>query len=136
MSENLEKFKWIDLIHPNGHMSKGYFSENKALIEKCQSLYPFSINDITSVGHNLYVLYNNTAMSILLQKLTKERDGTLKIKEAMRAAKRRRLDEDGGHNGGQFDVRDAIVLDEDFVNEGTASIQDLLSPGQPNSTFH
>ena len=82
------------------------------------------------------MLYNNTAISILLQKLTKERDEALKNKKAKRAAKRRRLDEDSGHSQQEmasvededhFDVRDVVVVDEDVVNEGSASLQDLLS---------
>ena len=56
--ENLEKFKWMDLIHPSKIATgqKATSCENKALITECQSLYPFAISDVTSVEHNLDVL--------------------------------------------------------------------------------
>ena len=84
--ENLEKFKWMDLIHPSkiATRQKATSRENKALITQCQSLYPFAIRDVTSVEHNLDVLNNNTAISMLPQKLTKERDEALKEKELLR----------------------------------------------------
>eukprot|EP00794_Sanderia_malayensis_P010108 gene10108-11143_t len=138
--ENLEKFNWMDLIHPSkiATRRKATSRENRALITECQSLYPFAISDVTSVEHNLDVLYHNTAISILLQKLIKERDEALKRKMARRAAKRRRMhgDEDDGRSQqemvsvddeDQFEPRDDANVDEDCVNEGEASVQDLLT---------
>ena len=48
----------------------------------------------------------------------------------------RRIDEDGGHSQEEmvsiededrFDVRDVVIVDENCVNEGEASMQDLLT---------
>eukprot|EP00794_Sanderia_malayensis_P013225 gene13225-14582_t len=71
-------------------------------------------------------------------KLIKERDEALKRKGAKRAAKRRRMhgDEDVGRSQqemvrvedeDEFDPRDDANVDEDCVNEGEASMQDLLT---------
>ena len=69
----------MDLNHPCkiAPWQKFTSGDNKALINECQLLYPFAISNIISVEHNLYVLHTNTASSILLQKLTKERDEAL-----------------------------------------------------------
>ena len=81
------------------------------------------------------MLYSNKAISILLQKLTKERDEALKEnRAAKRVAKRRRIDEDGGHSQqgmvsveeqDRFAFRDIAIVDEDCVNEEVSSMQDL-----------
>ncbi len=69
---NLDKSKWMDLIHPSK------FNSNKSRtsheIRAAFGQYPFAISDVILLEHNLDVLYENKEISVLLRKLTQERD--------------------------------------------------------------
>ncbi len=141
--ENLDKFKWMDLIHPskfNSNKSRPSH-EIRAAIGQFQKLYPFAISDATSLEHNLDVLYENKEISVLIRKITQERDQVVQKRKERRNAKQRRLDE-GNFGAGdeeqqqeqvtvedvdQFEMADETFIEEETIKEGTASLQDLLT---------
>ena len=74
--ENLKTFKWMDLIHPSkfDERKEKLPSISKKLINEIIDLYPFAVQDALAVEHNLNVLYDNTEIKILLDKIVRERD--------------------------------------------------------------
>ncbi len=139
---NLEKFKWMELIHPTKFESrkKATAAQQRVLIGDAKKLYPFAVQNVSATEHNLDVLYNNEEIKILLNKVVSERDA-LVAKKKERRQKRihtsaSTAEEEDGANGGQpsnveeadeFEIDDAgNDIDVDVVREGAASIQDLL----------
>ncbi len=133
----------MDLIHPSKFILNKSRSlhEIRAAIEQFRTLYPFAISDVSSLEHNLDVLYENKEISVLLRKLTQERDQIVKKRKERRSAKQRRLDEANFGAGveeqqqeqvtvedaDQFEMADETFLEEEIIEEGTASLQDLLT---------
>lgn len=135
--ENLEKFKWVDLVNPRKFDErKTSSSENeRSLIKEVSQLYPFVVPDAVALENNLNVLYNSTEISLLLKSLIRERDLLVQQKKA----KRRRLAENcnEGTSGSEeqqqtieerdeFEMADGESIDVESVKEGKASLQDLL----------
>ena len=89
--ENLKKFKWMDLIHPSKFAEnvKKPSNQIKELIREFMDLYPFAVNDISSVEHNLEVLYNNHEISLLLRKCARK-EQSCEAKESKAEKKKRK----------------------------------------------
>ena len=113
--ENLKKFKWMDLIHPSKFAEnvKKPSNQIKELIREFIDLYPFAVNDISSVEHNLEVLYNNHEISLLLRKCAGERNRAIK----QRRARQRR--KDASHR------EEAIASSGDQVMEDVADVEEI-----------
>ena len=58
---NLDKFKWMELIHPTKFESrkKATATQQRALIGDVKKMYPFVVSNVAATEHNLDVLYNN-----------------------------------------------------------------------------
>lgn len=137
---NFEKFKWMDLVHPSKFEQRKDASakDQRLLIEELQKLHPFAVSDIIETENNLKIMYENSQISLLLQKMVRERD-TLVAKKIKR---RKQLVEstlnegnsleetDGEANveeNDEFEVEENANVELASVKEGKASIQDLLS---------
>ena len=140
--QNLEKFKWMDLVHPSKFTQSRKLPSNevKLMLREVMYLYPFALDDINSAENNLEVFHNNSEISLLLRKCAKERDQAVK----KRKAKQRRIDacyqaegttddeviEQESRNveeHDEFDAGEFTELDTEFVIEGALCIQDLLT---------
>ena len=138
--QNLEKFKWMDLVHPSKFTQSRKLppKEVKLMLREFMNLYPFAVDDISSAENNLEVLHNNSKIS--LRKCAKERDHTVK----KRKAKQRKIEacyqaeitsddeviEEEPRNveeNDEFEAGEFTGLDTEFVNEGALCIQDLLT---------
>ena len=140
--QNIDKFKWMDIIHPSK------FTENrklpskdiKVMIREFMNLYPFALDDVSSIENNLDVLYKNKEISLLLSKHANERDKNMKRQKA----KQKRINESyeaeptaddevteeeprNVEENDEFEAGDYTGLDIECVNEGALCIQDLLT---------
>eukprot|EP00794_Sanderia_malayensis_P002228 gene2228-2538_t len=136
--ENLEKFRWMELIHPTKfeQRKKATSAQQRALLNDARNLYPFAVPDIIATENNLDVLYNNKEIAMLLKKLVSERDAVV----AKKREKRRKLAKEienpqeevpVGEEAAAVEERDEFEvevenIDFDLVKEGSTSVQDLL----------
>eukprot|EP00794_Sanderia_malayensis_P021001 gene21001-23052_t len=124
--ENVKKFKWVDLVHPARFSQRKSASsgDQRALISKLSEVYPFVVPDPMALEHNLSVLYHNEEISVLLQKLVRERDALV----AKKQERRRRLAQER-EDPEELDTfplaEDDIEVEQ--VKEGNPSLQDLLA---------
>ena len=144
--ENVEKFNWINLIHPSTFSkNRDCFSDDRRKwIGECQRFYPFAVSNATSLEHNLDILYGNQEIAILLQKLIKDRDDAARKIKARMNGKRKRVDEErsvvgneGQENKEQqaidaedldrFEIRRRTITEDETIKEGVPSMQDLLT---------
>ena len=142
--DNLEKFRWMDLIHPSKFATsrKASSNETRELLGELKDLYPFAVTDIISLEHNLDVLHNNQEISILLGKLINERDQVVEKRKRKTANQRKTNETDSRESGeeqgeeqqainieqsDQFEIASAAWLEEETVKKGTPSMQDLLT---------
>ena len=141
--ENLKKFKWMDLIHPSkfAESVKKPSNQIKELIREFIDLYPFAVNDISSVEHNLEVLYNNHEISLLLHKCAGERNRAIKQRRARQRRKDASHREEAIASSGdqvmedvadveeidQFEIRENTGFEEEILHGEALSIQDLLT---------
>eukprot|EP00794_Sanderia_malayensis_P010654 gene10654-11784_t len=134
---NLKKFELMDFIHPSKFAERRAVSQakQKGLIHDLKNLYPFVVSDPLALEHNLSVLYSNSEIGILLEKTVRERDQVV----AKKRERRRRLKKaNEEHNQNKEGERNAIedadyferqmesTVEEDFINEGKPTVQDLL----------
>eukprot|EP00794_Sanderia_malayensis_P008582 gene8582-9499_t len=134
---NLKKLEWMDLIHPSKFAERRAVSQakQKDLINDLKNLYPFVVSDPLALEHNLSILYSNSEIGILLEKTVWERDQVV----AKKRERRRRLKKaNEEHNQNKERERNAIedadyferqmesTVEEDLVNEGKPTVQDLL----------
>ena len=138
---NLQKFKWMDLIHPAKfeERKKAVIHGQRALIDETARVYPFAVPDAVTLEHCLNVLYQNKEISALLQKIVRGRDALVAKKKEKRARMAARRNQELTYENGnqeraavetddQFEVQEeSLNIEEDFVNEGKPSIQDLLT---------
>eukprot|EP00795_Rhopilema_esculentum_P016293 gene16293-biopygen5543 len=144
---NLEKFRWMDLIHPTKFSERrnATANEQKALIVELHKLYPFAVQDVIATENNLSVLYNSSEISLLLQKVVRERDTIHAAKKERQARLQQKVEEASdktvekrsnvGESIGAIDVEESdefelepnLEIEIDSVKEGSPSIQDLLS---------
>ena len=139
--ENLSRFEWMNLIHPTKfeERKRATSREQRALIEAVHRLYPFAVSDVTATEYNLNVLYNNNEISLLLQKLVRDRDAFVaKKKERSRKLRASMIEVEADSESAnqvetsieehdEFEVGDEADVELDAVREGTATVQDLLS---------
>lgn len=138
---NLEKFKWMELIHPMKFESqkKATAAQQRALIGEAKKLYPFVVPNLTATEHNLDILYNNKGIKILLEKIVLDRDSLVAKKKERRQKHIRTsacaAEEHNAAEGGrpsnieendEFEIDAGDDIDLDVVREGAASLQDLL----------
>ena len=112
--------------------------EQRALIEELRKIYPFAVDDTTATEYNLNVLYNNHKISLLLNKLVRERDALAakkKAKQGKRAQTQMEVGVEAGEGGGDtdnveeqdhFEVEEGGNLEIEMVKEGMPTLQDLL----------
>ena len=139
--DNLDHFKWIDLIHPSkfDERRKASAANQRALINELKNLYPFAVTDPIAVENNLEILYGNSEILTLLNKAVCKRDAVVaKKKESRRkhlmeseetaldiAVEREALDY--VEKKDEFEIESKQGIDFDSVKEGYAGLQDLLS---------
>ena len=135
--ENLKKFKWMDLIRPSkfDERKKMPPSKQKELINEIIDLYPFAVQDALALEHILNILYDNTKIKILLDKIVRERD-ELAAKKRERRNRTKQANEEQDEN--EEDERSAVevedtfereagrTVDEENIKEGKPNVQDLL----------
>ena len=138
---NLQKFKWMDLIHPAKfrERKKAAIHAQRSLIDETARVYPFAVPDAVTLEHCLNVLYQSKEISALLQKIVGERDALIAMKKEKRArmAARRNQEVTSARSNeertavemdDQFMIQDdSLNIEEDSVKEGKPSIQDLLT---------
>ena len=136
-SANLEKYEWMDLIHPAKFEERKKLSSNKQkeLIEALKQQYPFAVPDKLALEHNLNVLYNNSQIQLLLEKRIRDRD-EMAAKKKERRPKLKRANEE--QNQAKENERMAVeeencfermrekTIEEEGLKEGKPNIQDLL----------
>ena len=130
--ENLKKFKWMDLIHPSkfDERKKMPPSKQKELINEIIELYPFAVQDALALEHNLNVLYDNTEIKILLDKIVRERD-ELAAKKRERRRRTKQANEEQNEN--KTDERSAVEVEDSFEREtGSTVEEENVKEGKPN----
>lgn len=125
--ENLDKFKWVDLVNPRKFNERKTLSSgnDRLLIQELYQLYPFVVPDSVALENNLNVLYNSTEIELLLKSVIRERDLVVTRKKAKRRRLRERQEETIEDHD-EFEMADEDDIDVDNINEGKASLQDLL----------
>ena len=127
----------MDLIRPSkfDERKKMPPSKQKELINEIIDLYPFAVQDALALEHILNVLYDNTKIKILLDKIVRERD-ELAAKKRERRNRTKQANEEQDEN--EEDERSAVevedtfereagrTVDEENIKEGKPNVQDLL----------
>ena len=74
--EHQKQFKWMNLVHPLKFEERKKMppSKQNEMINQIKELYQFAVHDALAFEHNLNVLYNNTEVKILLDKVVRERN--------------------------------------------------------------
>ena len=132
---NLEKFKWINLVHPTKFFERKFAtsSEQRALLAELRQLYPFAVTDPVATEYNLNVLYNNSEIAILLKKVVRERDEIISRKlTSLKKLQTADREESSLFETEEIEERDEFQPEQptgeiETVPEGIASIQDLLT---------
>ena len=132
--ENVKKFKWMDLVHPAMFSQRKTASsgDQRALISKLSEAYPFVVPDPIALEHNLSVLYQNEEISVLLQKLVRERDALVARKKERRRRLAQAREQRERQEREDVEELDTFPLAEDNieieqVKEGKPNLQDLLA---------
>ena len=136
--ENLNKFKWMNLIHPSKFEARKNASsqEQKQLIAELRDIYPTAVPDPLALEHCLNVLYNSREISVLLDRVTREPDAFIaKKKDRRRRLVRaneeppesRRSEREAVEEDDLLEVTNEVEVEVDIVTEGKPSIQDLLT---------
>eukprot|EP00794_Sanderia_malayensis_P013468 gene13468-14859_t len=83
---NVEQFRWMDIIHPSKFGSGRIVSQKtkRELLGEFQKLYPFAFNasSAITVENNLDVLHNNKEICLLLEKVVRERKQAVQKKRS------------------------------------------------------
>eukprot|EP00794_Sanderia_malayensis_P013199 gene13199-14549_t len=124
----------MDLVHPARFSQRKSASsaDQRALISKLFEVYPFVVPDPMVLEHNLSVLYHKEEISVLLQKLVRERDALVSKKKERRRRLAQAREERERQERGHPEELDTFPLAEDHieveqVKEGNPSLQDLLA---------
>ena len=140
---NLEKFKWMDLIHPAKfeERKKASLQEQRALLKELCSVYSFAFPDEIALEHCLSVLYHNMEVAALLRKVVKERDAAIAKKKEKRlqlAAKKNSEDTEVATTSSgeeeralvevsdEFSAQTGLDIEDELVKKGKPTLQDLL----------